>query len=90
MKRADRLQQLIDDITSTQVQITNSYNVMENAQNKMRAQLDQMMKDNGVDTFPALQDKIKAALSAEDQEKYAKVSVVPLGEQIIGLSIISS
>lgn len=75
VKRADRLQQLIDDITSTQVQITNSYNVMENAQNKMRAQLDQMMKDNDVDTFSALQQRIKAGLSEEDQEKYQKVSI---------------
>jgi hypothetical protein len=61
-QRADRLQQLINDIDSLQTQVTNYDTQMDGAEAAMRPLLAQMGGTQGIKTFDDLRAKVSGEL----------------------------
>jgi len=68
--RADRLQQLVNDVVSLQTQITNCNNQMDRAEAAMKPLIAKMETAQGIKTFDDLRAKISAALPEAQRTLY--------------------
>jgi hypothetical protein len=72
---ADRVQQLINDISNMQRFVTDISIQMDKKDARIRPTMDKLMEEHGLNTFSELRDKALAQLDEETKEKFLKVYV---------------